>query len=191
MVLNSSSARNTAMLIRAIRWWMNRSRIMRAWLRASMVMPWAAMLASGRTCGPGGTDGAVVARSWMSSGIPDPWVKERVHDVRENVEDNDSPSGHDQPALDDVDVRADPGPSGQRVVEQGSHPVPAVDDLGNHHAAEQAGEVERYHGGDRDQGIAQRVHVEHPPRRQPLRPGQPHVVGVQHVEQRGTLEPAP
>ena len=89
----------------------------------------------------------------------------------------------------DVDVRAHR--AGQPGEEEPAEPLPAEDDLGDQRAADDAGEVERDHGRHRDERVAQGVHVEHPPRRQSLGPGQPDVVRVQHVQHRGPLVPAP
>src|ERR1700728_4814744 len=148
IVENSNSPRNTPRLISATRWWMNRSTIILNWLRASMVRPCAAMLVSGSGCGVGPIWPGTTATSGTGSGIANPRVKERVQHVRDDVEDDDRGRRHDQPALNDVNVRADPRPAaGQRVVEQRAHSVPAVDDLGDDHDAEQAREVKRDHGG--------------------------------------------
>ena len=53
------------------------------------------------------------------------------------------------------------------------------------------GDVERGDRGERDQRGAQRVADHHPAAGQALGPGQPDVVGAQHLEHRAALEPGP
>ena len=68
------------------------------------------------------------------------------------------------------------------LVNSVAHALPAEDVLGDDRAAEDAGEVERHQGGDRDERVAERVPDHDAALGEALRPGRAYVVLVHDLE---------
>src|SRR5580692_7328049 len=136
---------------RAIRWWKKRSVAIFSWLRLLMVRPsWAASGSPGVSLSEDRSSGG-------GSGIADPRVKQSVSQVCDDVEDDHGGGRNQQPGLHHVHVRA--YRAGQAAEQEAAHALPAERDLGDHRAADDGREVERDHGGDRDEGVPERVDV--------------------------------
>src|SRR5579864_4692871 len=178
----------------ASRWRRNLRRAYDHWLRTWSSRP-AAAVASSRRSGAGMmpsmacSTGATVPEGprWAGVGsvIPDARVEVPVQDVGDEVKDDDDDRGHHEIRHHRVEIRVL-----QAVDEVVAEAVEAEDRLRDDRTAEQAAEVERRHGHDRDERVPDDVAGDHPPLRQALRPRGPHVVAVDHVQHRGAHVPA-
>src|SRR3954469_4407949 len=172
---SSTTRRSTTRLIIAARCRRNRRRTSWNWLR------WATVNSRSvaDTCGGDWTAVGV-------SGIADPGVEDGVEQVGYQVEHDHHDRRDQQPGRGRVHVLLADG-ADQEV----AHAVPLEDRLGDHGPADDRGQVERGDRGQRDQGGAQAVPDHHRAPGQPLGPGQPQVVAVEHLQHRGPLEAAP
>src|SRR5712691_5610639 len=169
------------MLPTASRWRMKRRRAKAHWLRALISRPYSKTSSApgGATTPPPAAAAATGVGPGCVSGIANPRVEVAVDDVGEQVGEDDDDRGHEQPRHDGVEVELV-----ELVAEVEAHAVEAEDRLGDDRPAEQAADVERDHGHERDEGVAEDVLHDHAPFRKALRPRGAHVVGVDHLEHR-------
>src|SRR6266511_49236 len=161
--------RNTTRLPTASLWARNRRTIICVWVRAAMVNSRSGLVAAtswtwmpcsvGRSSRPlPSAPGGPVAGGWgRVSAIADPWVKHRVQQVRDEIEQHHDHGCHRQPGQQDVGV------GGLRSLhQQGAHALPGEDPLGDDRTAEDRAGVDRHHRHQRDQRVAQGVADHHP-----------------------------
>src|SRR3954468_24306888 len=145
---------NTIRLAIASLWRMKRRTMTSVWLRARMVNSRSTGSGLAPGCGPDGT----LVRVGLSFAsvrrlvITNPRVEYAVHQVGDQVEDDDDHGGDEKPGRHRVCVAvADTGE------EEVPHPMPLENGLGQDGAAEDSGQVERHHGCQRDERRPQRV----------------------------------
>src|ERR671911_1159536 len=176
----TTTSRNTTRLPTASLWAMNRRMTIWVWLRRTTVNSRSVVVAGTSWTW---TPCSVVWTSWpfpasspggraaggrgRVSAIADPRVQHRVQHVRDEIEQHHQHAGHHQPGQQDVDVvERDP------VDEQRAHALPGEHPLGDDRPPEDRPDVDRDHGDQRDQGVAEGVAGDHPRPRHALCPGQ-------------------
>src|SRR3989454_1940311 len=101
---------------------------------------------------PSIVEGTAVALARATSGVPDAWIEDRVHEVHHETDEYDEERYDDDRRLHDRVV-----PSGDRVQDVTADADAAEDSLGEHRAAQQRAELQPDDGHDRNERVAEGV----------------------------------
>src|SRR5712691_6298571 len=122
-------------------------------------------------------EGTAVALARATSGVPDAWVEDRVHEVHHETDEYDEERYDDDRRLHDRVV-----PGGDGVQDVAADADPAEDRLGEDGAAEQGAELQADDGHDRYERVAEGVPEHDHPIPQALRARGHEVIAAQDLE---------